>query len=227
MEKKFTEFSKNTWQKLLGKIFSQKFKDITGAKYLTYEQITLKDYYEIASTGNHKKLMVAGKFNELEAAQAWEEIIKDNCKATNNRKYLIYLEAHKNYLRYIGEQTFLKAALLKLHFELDRELIKEVEKVSLCHINLSSSEKYAQSLKECDNRAKSWNTKINTQKVLLERMRKEEEGKAKGKGPNFQQSLVRVGTALNIVIPQDVLLCTFNEYVNVIKSRETNNRRAA
>lgn len=194
---------------------------------MDYENITLKLYYEIASTGNHELLYISGKYKPEHAADAWEEIIKSNCKATNNRKYLILLDAYKKHSQYVNEQTFLKAAVIKLHFELDRELIKEIEKDFHFTINLKNSTKYAQSLKELDNRAKSYNTKISSQRILIERMQKEEESKAKGKGVNFQQSLVRVGTALSIVIPQDVLLSTFNEYINVIKQREANARRAA
>lgn len=203
-------------------------KPIISGTYLTYGEIELRMYYEIANTSSVQKLFVSGTYSEDQASKAWEEIIRDNCKATNNRKYIIILDAQKKLNQYINEQSYLKAAVTKLHFEVDRELIADIEKDFHFTINMKNSAKYAESLKELDSRAKFYNTKISAQKVLLERIQKEEEGKAKGKGVNFQQSLVRVGTALNIVIPQDVLLATFNEYVNVIRERQSQiNKKAA
>jgi hypothetical protein len=223
----FLEYSKTTLQRLIKKISSPTSKDIIKGLYLNYDEITLKLYYEVAATSDFKKLFLVGTYSEDHAAKAWEEIIRDNCKATNSRKYIILLDAQKKLNQYINEQSYLKAAITKLHFEIDRELIADIEKDFHFTFNLKNSAKYAQSLKELDNRAKGWNTKIAAQKIMIERLMKEEEGKAKGKSVGFQQSLVRVGTALNIVVPQDVLLATFNEYINVIKEREARNRKAA
>lgn len=168
----------------------------------------------------------SGSYDELEATIKWEEIIRDNCKATNNRKYTQYMDAKKEYLRLVDEQAFVKTALVKLHFEVDRELIKELATKGF-KISTETSEKYADSLKRCSIQSKSFNTRIAVQANLIANTHKDEERSARNRSGGMQASLVRIGSALGLVLPQDILLSTFNEHLNIVREQQSAKRKAA
>lgn len=181
-------------------------------------------FYEIAASGDLRLLLIGGEFKELEAQIAWEELVRDNCKATNNRKFMQFMDAKRQYIKLINDQMFVKVALEKLHFEVDHDLVGELKRMGfkvftdLSHSNVS--EKYAESLKRCEIQSQSFNTRIKVQENYIAKLQKDEETSAKHKGNSMQATLVRVGAALNMVLPQDILLCSFNEYCNILKERK-------
>jgi hypothetical protein len=191
---------------------------------LNYDNILLKVYYDVASTNDLKLLLVSGDFNEEEATIHWEEIIRDNCKATNNRKYTQYMDARKEYLRLLSEQAFIKTSLVTLHFEIDRELIKELKGKGY-RLDTSSPDKYAESLKRCEIQSKNLNTRITMQLNVLNSIHKDEQRTARNRTSGMQSSLVRIGTALGLVLPQDILLSTFNEHFNIVREQQAANRK--
>jgi len=193
---------------------------------LNYGNILLKEYYDVANSGNTNLLLVSGNYDEQDATMAWEEIIRENCKATNNRKYLQYMEASKEHRRLLNEQAFIKGALITLHFKIDHDLIKELGSKGY-RINTDNSNKYAESLSRAERQSRSLNTRITVQENLIKRIHGEEEKFAKNRSGGIQTSLVRVGTALGLVLPQDILLSTFNEYFNIVKDQQADRRKVA
>lgn len=200
-------------------------KTSSEGTYLNYDNILLRVYYDVALTGDYSKLLVNGTYSEESGVKVWEEILRDNCSATNNRKYKQYIDAYKEYLRLTNDYSFVKTAILRLHFDpIDHDLIKDLSTKGF-RINTEDSTKYATSLKVCENQSRGYRTRIEVQKKAIERMRKDETKNAKNKSSSMQANLARVGTALGMVLPQDILLCSFNEYTNIIREKETAARK--
>src|SRR5687768_4565530 len=96
------------------------FRTTTKAQFLTYDDITLKLYLEIAGSGEYKKLAIKGKPDIKLCTQAWEEIVKRNNAASETADYGIFLDSYKALLTLLSDYNVIKGSLTVLLFQIDQ-----------------------------------------------------------------------------------------------------------
>lgn len=148
--------------------------------------------------------------------EAWEAIVKRNSESAGNNSYSTYFEDTVQYSRLLGEYLFMRAALTKLLYMIDFELIKQVRDFGYV-IELDSTQKYADSLYATSRRVDNLATRIRMQynRMALNTVDKS--------GGGFDEAIVNLNLALGMEVNDNITLARYNEYCKLVKKRNANN----
>lgn len=103
--------------------------------------------------------------------------------------------------------------LTKLQFVVDKGMIEELN--GMGYKIVMTKEGYANSIKVAFNKLRNVNSKLESKRVELENMVKGKEVEAGSL--NFGSMLAEISLALKFQVREDVLLCEYNKYVQLIR----------
>jgi len=170
-------------------------------------------YLEIANTGNVSLL------NAEDNMTAWESIVEKNCKVNGADEYSQYVSLSKSYALTVNEYIGVNAAINKLAFIVDYDLVdwlvKKGYKIETGNGKKDFNLVYAESLAKAQRKAANLMTRINMKKSELIRMSKP----GKQDGRTLEEILATVSYAIGFTISEDVTLARFNEYNRILRVR--------
>jgi len=182
-------------------------------EYWAYETISLKLYLEIAGSGNIGRLHKKGK-PDAECEKIWEDIVKQNQKANGSYEFDIYFFSTQDYALLLNDYIFIKAALMKLSLEVDRDLVKVLAGKGY-RISLENSEEYAKTLLACLRRSENLITK-----TVMKHNELAEFSKARsGAKTSFEEVMANLSFGLGFTVPDSITLARYNEYRKILKAK--------
>lgn len=191
----------------------QTLKNTTEKKFLSYENILLSVYYEVANTGNYSLLQTAGAYDEEACLIVWEEIVKRNCAENNSAAYSRYVKELAAYRNLKRDYLVVKGMLFKLLFYYDKEYVDYLNTKGY-RISKENDDKYAKSLMNAQQRAENLVSKITTAGKVLQNYGREAAVKQ-----SFQTTMASLTYSLKFTVPDDITLARYNEYVKMIKAK--------
>lgn len=164
---RYLERTNQTLKNLQDNTHSQTSKPSSVVLY-GYGDILLKKYIEIANTGNLELLIVSGKPSNEELSEAWESIIAENGKVSNDNQYNIYQNLIQDYALLIAQQTVVSACLEMLWWKVDFDLIEEVRSRGY-KIDTATALTYKNSLESGKHKCSNLITKAESKRKDIER----------------------------------------------------------
>lgn len=191
---------------------NQKSKPTT-AQFFQYDDILLRLFIDVAETSGYQKLVRTGLATDDECMEAWENIVRENSEKTGSNSYSSYFNDTVQYSQLLSEYLFMRAALTKLLYVIDFDLIQKVREFGYM-INLSNSQAYADSLYATSRRVDNLATRI---KMQYNRMALNTVDKSEGGG--FDETIANLNMAIGFVETDNITLARYNEYCKTLKKR--------
>jgi len=164
-----------------------------------------------------EQLLVRGEFKREKAVKVWEKIIARNGEENRDYSYLNFLDNLNNFNFMLAEYNFIKAALIKLTYCVDDELIKTLA-VKGYPINTSGKNAYLNSLTVCLSKCENLTSKLVTKQNEMN-----EETSQEAKQVTAEQLIAQMSVAVGFSISDDVTLAAFNEYRKIVKQKNQHN----
>jgi hypothetical protein len=184
----------------------------TSVKYWQYETIPLKLYLEIASSGDLSKLVLSGNVN---AEEAWEEIVRKNQQAVGSNRYDNYFEKSQSYALMVNEYIFVRSALIYLSVKPDKEvaglLAEKGYKID--------PKNYIESLNKAFRKSENLITKAISKQNELH-VEQEQRGES-----SFEEIMANLVVGLGFHVNDDITLSRYNEYRKIIKKKHGGTRK--
>jgi hypothetical protein len=190
----------------------------TIGRFFSYEDITLKLFMKVIETGNFKLVLKSGFATDSLCLQQWEKIVLASNQVRGKNDYGQFLKAYHAYNRLLQDFNGIKATLMVLCYVLDYERIKWVRAKGY-KIDLKNSQTYATSLAAAIRKSDNIMTKLTMKKNELVKMGQEAK-EGKDKAQTFQAVMAALSVELGQVIPDDLLLSRYNEFVKLIEQRQ-------
>lgn len=191
-------------------------KSTTETNFLTYDNILLKTYYQVASTGDYRLLRIKGKRNIQEEFEAWERIVKRNSELTGRFEFNSYIASYKQFNMLLALYNTVKACLIKSLFVVDDDVIKFL-RLKGYRIDTSGKTKYAESLEAAMRKANNLTTKIKMKRNELLALSLGEKKLDDHHG--LEDVLANISAALGFNVPDDITLARFNTFCKIIKQK--------
>jgi hypothetical protein len=148
-------------KKSLQKKFSKKTSKTTTGQCLKYEEISLKLYFEIAKSGDLKRLIKSGNPSLKECRQAWAEIVENNSKSNGQVSQVeIYKDLLEGYNSTLAELVRVRANICILYFETDDERINWLREKGY-NLDTSSKSKFIESINSAMNKTNNLITRLH------------------------------------------------------------------
>jgi hypothetical protein len=189
-------------------------RNTTGNRLLRYDDITLRLYLDVASSGDYRKLAVGFGVTDKECYNAWEEIVRRNNEANQSQEFNTYFESTQSYAKLIADYNIIKASLLYLSFTPDSEIIKYLAERGY-NIDTSSSIKYMETLELAMHKSNNIVTKLKMKENELAMMGE----KSSGQGVGFEEIMANISFLVGFPVPEDITLARYNEFRKIIKKR--------
>jgi len=200
---------------LFRKILDLALSVIISKKFLSYENIPLKTYFEIALKGDFTLVQVKGVKDQDKCIEVWEKIVEETSTATNNFKYISYRSVLNSYNILMADYNAIKASISVLQFEvIDREisyLLKKGYKIN----TKGSSEDYARSLIAAETKSNALIARLKLKMSELEQLSKGEQANASNTFDTVMADLMSKGIAAN----ENITLSRYNELVKVLNKK--------
>jgi len=171
-------------------------------------------YITISESNNYQLICKHGKGNYDDCLEAWENIVKENSEANGDYEYMNYFNLIKVHRRLIVEQSLITAALIKLHFAVDRELVSFVNKRGY-KISLTSTADYAESLEGAVRRLKNLKARITMKEneiISFQKVHKKEAG-------TFQKMVAQLTYYSKVAISETITLAMYNEMMKLVREQ--------
>lgn len=187
--------------------------------FFTYDDILLRHYLEIISSGDFTKLIKKGKASESECLEAWELIVKKQEKETGSNQFNTFLSLLKGYASLLNDHTVIRACLLHLmHGPVDWEVLKILnDKGYEIKINENGYAIY-DSVKLGLSRCENLITKATMKQKELQRMFQGVESKRDTH--SFESVMAHLIAALGFNVDENITLARYNEYQKILKERQ-------
>lgn len=164
-------------------------------------------------TGKYELLLIEGECEQEELLEQWELIVKENSKASGDRKYESYFQLSKSYAQLVATYLIVKSSLLHLIIlPADMELVNDLRKRGY----KIDSEHYMQSIEAClikvDNlvtRARMKQKEIESQFITSDRT----------KPGSFEEIMANLSVGLGFIVPDTLTLASYNEYKKILKAK--------
>ena len=200
----------------------------TAKNFLAYDTIELKQYMEIASTGEYEKLQIKGEVDVRECIERWEQIVLENSKAAGNGEYRGFVDLHKSYERLRAEHIIVSALLIKFVYgsKDHKKEVYELLKKRGYRLNITKDlpaldQSVTTAIKQCQHLL----TKAKSKKNEIER---DSSNKRNERGE--QRTFISVMAELRMaiaptIIGDNIKLIEYNEYVKILKRQQAANRK--
>jgi hypothetical protein len=151
--------------------------------------------------------------------ERYEEIIKENSKRNNSFDYQHYFGLQRKLYTHINDYYTIKAALLKLTIDVDREII-DFLKTKGFKISLKSQEEYEKTVHASFRRIEGHRTRANIIKSDIDKLQKGKEA-----SPLYEEILAILSYQLGYTVDKNITLAQYNEYRKIIKHKQRGNER--
>jgi len=210
-------------------LYSPTFKSSSGkqsakVRFWGYDDILLKLYLDIATNGGFERLVVSGRPTLEQCVTQWEEIVRRNSEENQSLQYQSYFSLVQAYTVLLAQHTTIKLLLMRSSLsgsktEGFRETILELKKRGYV-LDVSSNEKYAESIALCMNRSNAMVTKINMKQSEIKEQLKRSEANSKG-GDGFTDLLANLEEALggHRNLPEDITLAKYNSLKKIASKK--------
>lgn len=242
----YSDSTKQTLKNYRVNLSSQIYKGLSGkqskaVELYGYDDISLKLFLEIASTGAFERLVKKGKSSLEGCLEQWEKIIVRNSEENASFQYQSYMSLLEGYSLLLAQHTTVKLLLLKASIQVDQSVIQELNERGF-KINVSPTESqwkeieaiqdkdvrflverkyrslaYATSLENATRKSNVLVTKINMKHSELEKQRTDKKG--------GEESFVDVIAGLEVAlgdgrnIPDDITLAKYNALKKLAKKK--------
>lgn len=164
---KFSDLIKPISKKSPGNTLSQISKPSSAILY-AYDNILLKTYIEIATSGDVSLLIISGKPSKDELIDRWEKIVQDNGQRNGDNRYDAYFSLLKARAELIAQHTTVSCHLLLMTYEINWESIDAVRAMGYT-IETMTSAAYAKSLEAAKRKSSNLITKSEMKRKEIER----------------------------------------------------------
>lgn len=180
--------------------------------FLSYETIKLQTYLKIIDTGNLKLLVQKGEPINKEINAAWEDIVRENGRHSNNYEYDAYLQTLKDYVRLYKDYVLVKASISSMLISYNDEDFRFL-KTKGFKVDTTNYTEYYKSLQNCVIRAENYESKLRSKSKEMH-VEQEEKKFTKLTIGDYIATLNKAlgGMYANI----DVLLCEYNALKGLI-----------
>lgn len=194
----------------------------SSGKLFTYNDILLRTYIDISTTGNLEPLIIEGRSNREELLQAWEEIVRENGERNGDRSYSSYFRLLKGYGVLLATYSVVKISLLKLAVSpVDCEVVFDLRRRGY-QINMSDNTVYAESIRVGLRKVDNLITRIRMKKSELEAQFAVQE---KGTPIGFEEIIAKITSGLGFVVQDNITLARYNEYKKILKEKSRDHGR--
>src|SRR5215216_5114252 len=170
-----------------------------------YNDIKLKLYLEIATTGNYKLLIKNGSSTIEILTTQWEQIVKMNSVENGSFDYLEYFELVKTYNLLISEYNVVKAMLCKLQFMVDTFTIDYLRERNY-KINTDGKRAYALSIYAASKKADGLQTKIQRKQNEIMLLHTGNKG---GQKVTFEKIIARLSAGSSFSVSRELTLAEY------------------
>jgi hypothetical protein len=196
-------------------------RNTTKVQLYGYDDIRLKLYMDISSSGDYSRLVVKGSASHDICFQAWEEIVKRNNEANQNFEYSSYIDASQSYALLIADYNVIKACLCYLVIAID-DFVIGVLKEKGYDIDTSGQKKFEESLYLAQRKSDNLLTKI---KMRQNEMVAIHDSGSK-KEITFDDAIAALEAMLHFRIDDDIKLSRYNAHMlRLRKQHELANRK--
>lgn len=179
-----------------------------------YETISLKLYIEVSTTGNYRKLIKRGWATTKSCAEQFEKILSLNSVHSGSFEYINRIYDLQGYNQTLNEYNFVKAALTKLLFKVDKELIQELAVLGYTIALDGGQSEYVKSINQAFFASENLVTQLH---LRANDMQDEEEQEP----VTMNQVLANMSYQLGFKIDDGITLDEYNAYKKIVirKSR--------
>lgn len=196
-------------------------------RFYSYEDILLRLFYDISSTGDFHRLIISGDATLQNCLEHWERIVKRNAEENDSFQYLSYFSLYQGYQLLHAQHTTIKLLLVRASIKFDESVNQELTQRGY-PIDTSSNQAYAKSLEVATRKSNALVTKINMKRSEIENHLSDGKGGKPKKQDTFEDLIASLELALGDGrnIPDDITLAKFNSLKKVAKRKNDALKRA-
>lgn len=191
-----------------------------SAKLSSYEDLSLKVYFEIIKTGNCRLLLLEGDATDKQCRKAWEDIVRRNEKSQGTLWYFQHYEDLDFLKQVVGEYVLVSAMLNKLLYVIDWKAIHELQRMGY-NLDTTSNKAFERTLRERLQNVKNLITQFKMKRADMERDNKANKDEA----PTFETTMARLSVAIGFPVPENITLIRFNEFNKILRERNAKNKK--
>ncbi len=222
MAKTFSDWTKRKSRTLPEPLPSHVSKS-TLLKLYEYENILLRDYIAISTTGNYELLVIEGMATKEGLIEQWEKIVRQNSIQNGDRGYDSYFQLLKSYGELVASYIISKTSLLKLAIAplaLDYELVDDLKKRGFKIDVANYSEDFDKYLASIESNLRKVDNLVTKARMKEKEITKQFETADKGgKVYGFEEIMANLHTSLGFVVPDNVTLARYNEYKKIVAAK--------
>ena len=184
---------------------------------MDYQTIRLKEYVEIANTGDLSRLQISGNIDLNICAEKWESIVSENSRANGSNDYSIYLDKTKAHAAIVCEHMLIKAMLIRISIEYNPEIARELTKRGY---KISPDDKYESSLIDAIRRSDNLITKAKVKENEIKSFNSKTQDRQ-----SFEEIMANLTFAIKMNLSDDITLARYNSLKKLAKKQhEANNK---
>lgn len=185
----------------------------------SYDDILLRDYFDIAQSRDFNKLIKYGRATKDQLEEQWENIVKRNNEEAGVFDYSNYREALEAYHYLLSVYHKVKTCLFKLSIRCD---YKVIDMLALEGYVISKEvDKYDNSLYLASRKSDNLVTKIKSKLHEINLYRDNGD-----KPLTFESALAKASFGAKYDVSRNITLCGYNQLMKEIKSHGSRNRQA-
>lgn len=211
---------------MLASIYALQLSSIIN-RYYGYNDIPLRLFFTIANTGKQYLLCRWGWCDVKKCNRVWEQIIRDNGRATGNNGYLPYFIQRRELIRLQSVYYAAKAILNYLALYKPRtDFIEALANMGCPKIKTSTVYEYNNCLLAATDWLRSYATRVNMKQKEVERMQNQGSEKDAMTYEKLVAQLVAAIAPASIPNIDRLTLKQYNEYYRVAKEQQQSKRAA-
>lgn len=184
--------------------------------FLNYDNILLRVYFDIATNGTYEDLIVSGNATIEQCKDEWNRLLVKLFEKSGSFDYLGYLDNLEGYNSFLQEHNITIAQLLILHFQIDDEVIADLNERGY-NIDIEHGKKaYSASLAKAMIRSNHLLSRI---KMKANDMESFTDGLKDDAPTTYDEVMATLMLNLGFTVPDDITLARYNEYRRLIKQK--------
>lgn len=183
---------------------------------MEYENITLKMYLRLSETKSYRELVIEGQASEIQCAEAWEKIVKQNAEASGRLELGYYLNNYQAFARLLADFNAIKATLNLLLLVVDDTYIGWLNSKGFVIVTDKGQNAYVESLNAAMRKSDNYITRIKMKQNELLKIGEGQSGKKFG----FEELIANLTMVLGFEVNDNVTLVRYNEYNKLIAKKQ-------
>lgn len=199
---------------------------LTTKNFYLYENIKLATYLQVAQTRNYRLLAKSKFATDEQCAEAWEQVVKDNAKATGSFNFDEYFKLECDYATLLKDYLTIKAVLLKLQLVEDKKEIEWLKQKGYKFNYGRSKELYVQQIENAISKSDAIITRLIMKQNQITGLLEENQAD-NVEPPTLEKLLARISKYVGYHVPRNILLARYNEFNEMIRKEIEANERPA